>query len=182
LTRWPLTVTARCETNWRASARVLPNPIRYTTLSSRHSNSLQQILTGRALAARRFLVIIEELPFQHAVDAPQFLLFAQLQSVIGQDGDGARHAGRAAAPDCTWIPCGRAADFRNRSTPSRRLSLHFGTEISRHGIGLLRLYAPAFGGTATVMRDRRHVHDAHDLETGGVQARARRILDRAQAP
>ena len=33
----PLTVIARCETSWRASARVEPKPMRYTTLSRRDS-------------------------------------------------------------------------------------------------------------------------------------------------
>src|SRR6266853_4793533 len=35
----PLTVMARCDTSWRASERVDPNPILYTTLSSRDSSN-----------------------------------------------------------------------------------------------------------------------------------------------
>src|SRR5581483_3347018 len=43
---------------------------------------LQQVLAGRALVARGFLVIIFELALEHAVDAAQLLLLAQLQAVV----------------------------------------------------------------------------------------------------
>src|SRR5438105_9540249 len=43
---------------------------------------LQKIGAGGALALRRFREIALELPFEHAVDPPQLLLFAQLQSIV----------------------------------------------------------------------------------------------------
>ena len=45
---------------------------------------LQQVLTRRAGLARRFLVVVAELPLEHAVHAAQLLLLAQLQAVVGQ--------------------------------------------------------------------------------------------------
>ena len=45
---------------------------------------LQQRLAGRARAARGLLVVVAELPLEHAVHAAQLLLLAQLQAVLGQ--------------------------------------------------------------------------------------------------
>ena len=45
---------------------------------------LQQVFTRRALSPCSSLVIIPELLFQHAIDAPDFLFFPQLHAVVGQ--------------------------------------------------------------------------------------------------
>ena len=43
---------------------------------------LQQVLAGRALAARGLGEVAAELALEHAVDAAQLLLFAQLVAVV----------------------------------------------------------------------------------------------------
>ena len=45
---------------------------------------LQQSFAGRSRTARRLLIIVAELALQHSVHAAQFLLLAQLQSVLRQ--------------------------------------------------------------------------------------------------
>ncbi len=45
---------------------------------------LQQVLASSAFTAGGFLVVAAELTLEHAVDATNFLLFAQLSTVIGQ--------------------------------------------------------------------------------------------------
>ena len=44
---------------------------------------LQQVLAGRALALRRLGEVAAELPLEHAVDAAELLLLAQLLAVVG---------------------------------------------------------------------------------------------------
>ena len=43
----------------------------------------QQVLAGDALLAARHHVVVVELLFEHLVEAPRLLLFAQLQQVLG---------------------------------------------------------------------------------------------------
>src|SRR5690606_29318893 len=44
---------------------------------------LQQVLAGSALATGSFLVVAAELALENAIDATDFLLFAQLGAVVG---------------------------------------------------------------------------------------------------
>src|SRR5262245_27361148 len=69
--------------------------------------------------------------------------------------------------------------FSRRSVPSRRESLHLGPRYL--AIVLFASDAPLLGRAATVVRDRRYVCDARDLETAGVQRADRRLAPRAGA-
>src|SRR5688572_23401526 len=67
--------------------------------------------------------------------------------------------------------------LRNRSVPSRRESLHLGPRYL--AIFSSTSDAPLLGRAATVVRDRRHVLDARDLEPAGVQRADRGLAARA---
>ena len=71
---------------------------------------LQQVLAGRALALRRLGEVAAELPLEHAVDAAELLLLAQLLAVVGDAHDRtSARADPAWFPACTWS---RAIDAR----------------------------------------------------------------------
>src|SRR4029453_2315599 len=67
--------------------------------------------------------------------------------------------------------------LRNRSVPPRRESLHLGPRYL--AIVLSASDAPLLGRAATVVRDRRHVRDARDLEAARVQRAGRGLAPRA---
>src|SRR5262245_60056965 len=67
--------------------------------------------------------------------------------------------------------------FSRRSVPSRRESLHFGPRYL--AIVPFASDAPLLGRAATVVRNRRHVRDARDLEATGVQRPDRGLAPRA---
>src|SRR5262245_17578845 len=67
--------------------------------------------------------------------------------------------------------------FRKRSVPSRRESLHLGPRYL--AIVLFASDAALLGGAATVVRNRRHVRDARDLEATGVQRPDRGLAPRS---
>src|SRR5688572_20195987 len=69
--------------------------------------------------------------------------------------------------------------LRKRSVPSRRESLHLGPRYL--AIVLSTSDAPLLGRSATVVRDRRHVGDARDLQAAGVQRADRGLASRARA-
>src|SRR5512145_1514414 len=69
--------------------------------------------------------------------------------------------------------------FRNKSVPSRRESLHLGPRYL--AIVSSTSDAPLLGRAATVVRNRRHVRDARDLEPAGVQRADRGLASRARA-
>jgi hypothetical protein len=65
---------------------VLPKPHPIYDIIQPTFQQLQQIFTGRATAAGCFFIVVEELPLQHPIGATQFLLFPQLQAIVGQSG------------------------------------------------------------------------------------------------
>src|SRR5687767_8359002 len=67
--------------------------------------------------------------------------------------------------------------FSIRSVPSRRESLHLGPRYL--AIVSSTSDAPLFGRAATVVRNRRHVLDARDLEPAGIQRADRGLATRA---
>src|SRR5262245_45153846 len=69
--------------------------------------------------------------------------------------------------------------FSMRSVPSRRESLHLGPRYL--AIFLSSSDSPLLGRAAAVMRDRRHVGDARDLQAAGVQRADRGLAPRAGA-
>ncbi len=70
----------------RFSARGTEKPMRYTTLSRRHFEQLQQRLAGRRLAARGFLVSSCGTGAPERRTCGLQLLLAQLRAVIRQAG------------------------------------------------------------------------------------------------
>src|SRR5688572_12051651 len=69
--------------------------------------------------------------------------------------------------------------LRKRSVPSRRESLHLGPRYL--AIVLSTSDAPLLGRATTVMRYRRHVLDARDLQSAAIQRADRGFASRARA-
>src|SRR5918994_7289787 len=69
--------------------------------------------------------------------------------------------------------------LRKRSVPSRRESLHLGPRYL--AIVLSTSDAPLLGRATTVMRDRRHVFDARDLQSAAIQRADRGFASRPRA-
>src|SRR5882672_7289663 len=129
---------------------------------------LQQVLTRGAGAARRFDVVVRELALEHAVHAAQLLLLAQLQAVV-------RQALLALALDAARRHLELALALeRLHATLQEKISA-FATRELALGTGVLcHLYlsclnAALLGRAAAVVRNRRDVGNAGDLETAGVQ-------------
>src|ERR1700681_1283877 len=141
---------------------------------------LEQRLAGGAGSARRRLVVVAELALEHAIHAAQLLLLAQLQTVVGQplpplalDAAGG-HLQLALALE----RLGAALEEQIRTLAPRELAGW--TEITRHGSLLPSppLDATLLGGTAAVVRDRRDVRNARDLQATGVERAHRRLAPR----
>src|SRR6056297_233074 len=130
---------------------------------------LQQVLTSGALLLGGPLVIVAELPFEHAVHPAQLLLFAQLQAVVGN----ARATLRR--------PAGRHLEFAlGLKRPDAALQEQVGalatgelalrSQVSSHSIKSLCGSDPALlGRPAAVVGDRGHVLDVRDTEAHGVE-------------
>src|SRR5215471_7629289 len=140
----------------------------------------QQVLASRAGLARRFLVVITELPLQHTVHAAQLLLLAQLQPVV-------REALPPLALDAPRRHRELALVFQRLDAALQEQvgalaasELALGTQITCHGCPRCSLHAPLLRRPASVVRDRRHIGDAGDLQAtvvecphGGLAAGAR---------
>ena len=125
----------------------------------------QQVLAGDAVTAVRLLVEVAELPLREAVGEAGLLLLLELEQVLATRCPGggcgrARRAGRAASPwrrsrpwcPRCWCPAGaRRGPWVRCNEPSSD--------------------PPTLGRAATVVRHRRDVLDAGDLDAG--------VLDRA---
>src|ERR1700687_780747 len=144
---------------------------------------LQQRLAGGAGTTRRGLVVIAELALEHSIHAAQLLLLAQLQTVVRQplppltlDAAGG-HLPLALALE----PLGAALEEQIRTLAASELAGW--TEITRHGSLLPSppLNATLLGGTAAVVRDRRNVRNARDLQPAGVERTHRRLAPRTGA-
>ena len=111
--RLPLTRIEPCVTSWRASARVEPSPsgrrrcraaTRAASAGSRRSSP----------CPRRLDEVAPELALEHAVDAAQLLLLAQLVAVVRHaHARTSARAGRAWCPACT---SSRASGARSSGT------------------------------------------------------------------
>src|SRR2546429_1562922 len=142
---------------------------------------LQQPLAGHALGARRLGVGLPELALEHAVDAGQLLLLAQLLAVVGEP--------RAALLAVLARGVGAALDgaFVGEALPALREQLlafpaalaALGVEDSCHAVSWLD--APALRRTATVVRNRGHVRDAGNLQPDRIERPHRRFAPRAGA-
>src|SRR5688500_10016102 len=87
-------------------------------------------------------------------------------------------------PGGTWnlhlLSRGLTPLFRKRSVPSRRASLHLGP-MYRAICWVPALDAALFGRAAAVVRNRRDIRDARDLEAAGVQGTHSRLATRSWA-
>src|SRR5256885_8871308 len=130
---------------------------------------LQQPLAGHALGARRLGVGLAELALEHAVDAAQLLLLAQLLAVVGEPRAAlltvlARGVG--AALDGAFVgEALLALQEQLLAFPAALAAL--GVEDSCHAVSWLD--APALRRTATVVRNRGHVRDAGNLQPDRVE-------------
>src|SRR5205814_1130171 len=142
---------------------------------------LQQPLAGHALGARSLGVGLAELALEHAVDAAQLLLLAQLLAVVGEP--------RAAL--LAVLARGVGAPFDGAFVGEALLALQeqlfafpaalaaLGVEDSCHAVSWLD--APALRRTATVVRNRGHVGDAGNLQPDRIERPHRRFSPRAGA-
>jgi hypothetical protein len=80
----PFTVKWPWRTSWRASARDVAKPSRYTTLSSRPLEQHEQVLAGAALHVQRAVHRARELLLEQAVHPAHLLLLAQLHAEVGE--------------------------------------------------------------------------------------------------
>src|ERR1700733_11837201 len=144
---------------------------------------LQQRLAGGPGAPRRGLVVIAKLALEHAIHAAQLLLLAQLQTVARQplaplalDAAGG-HLQLALALE----RLGAALEEQIRALAAGELAGW--TAITRPGWLLPSppLDATLLGGTAAVVRDRRDVGNARDLQPAGVEGTHRRLATRTGA-
>ena len=92
----PSTSTWPWRTSWRAWAREAAKPEAVDDVVEPPLEHHQQVLAGDALAAVGLLEVEAELALEHAVDALDLLLLAQLQAVAQRRGGRAAcRAGRA---------------------------------------------------------------------------------------
>src|SRR5580692_3882639 len=130
---------------------------------------LQQVLTRGAAAARSLFVIVAELALQDAVHAAQLLLLAQLRAVV-------RQALAALALDAAGGHLELALALQRLGTTLQEQIRAFatselagGTGVTRHILLFLALDPALLGGTAAVVRNRRHIRNTGDLQARGVQ-------------
>src|SRR5688572_12844243 len=138
----------------------------------------QQVLTRRAFDLRRLLVIVAELPLEHAVHAAQLLLLAKLHAVV-----------RQALPPLTGAAWGyfELALRLERFEPALQEQVSaFATRklagwasVSRHVF--FRLDSPLLRRTTAVVRNRSDIFDLGDSEPDSVQRTHCRLAPRARA-
>src|SRR6195256_3072298 len=142
----------------------------------------QQVLAGGAAAARGFLVVVAELPLEHAVHAAQFLLLAQLQAVVGQARaaltlDAARRHGELA-----FVFQRLHAALQEQVSALAAGELACGTNVTRHIVLVKPLDPALLGWTAAIVRNGCHVRDAGDLQSAIVERAHRRLTPRSGSP
>src|SRR5712671_136764 len=137
---------------------------------------LQQLFARGTGAARRHLVIATELALEYAVHATELLFLAQLQAVVGQllpafalDAAG-RHLELALALE----RLGAALEKQVGALAAGKLACR--TVISRHVLSSgCASDAALLGWTAAVVRNRRDILDAGDLQPATVECAHRRL-------
>ena len=144
---------------------------------------------GLSRNARRFAEIVLELRFEHAVIAAHLLLLAQLTAVFGNLRP-RLSAGRFLT-GCGAAALDRAIARQAAIAFEKELNLFaglagggFATAKTADGTGIARplaLHPSPFGRTAAVIRNRRHVFDHRDLQTGGLQRTDRGLASGAGA-
>src|SRR5580765_6820513 len=136
----------------------------------------QQVLTGDAGTARRLLVIRAELLLEQAVVAARLLLLAQLLQVLALLDAATAVLARRVAATLDRALLGQAAlALEEELHPLAAALLALRTAIAGH------LDAPPLLRADAVVRLRRHVADAEDLEAGGLERANRRLPTRARA-
>src|SRR6185503_6899619 len=138
----------------------------------------KQVLARRSFDLRSLLVIVAELPLEHAVHAPKLLLLAQLHAVIGQalaplPGTARRYFELALALE-RLEP---ALQEQVSAFATRKLAGW--ASISRHKF--FRLDSPLLWRTTAVVRNRSDVFDLGDSEPDRVQRAHRRLAPGARA-
>src|SRR5688572_115648 len=138
----------------------------------------QEVLAGRAFDLRGLLVIVAELPLEHAVHAAQLLLLAQLHAIIRQ----------ALAPltGTAWGYFELALALERLEPALQEQVSAFATRklagwasVSRHVF--FRLDSPLFRRSTAVVRNRSDVFDLGDSEPDCVQRSYRRLAPGARA-
>src|SRR3954463_14831151 len=124
----------------------------------------QKVLAGDAGLAARLLVVVGELPLQHAVVAARLLLLAELQAVLGLLlAAAAVIARRVRAPLDAALVREAALALEEELHALAAALLALGTSVAGH------LDAPPLAGTAAVVGLGRDVADARDLEACGLE-------------
>ena len=138
---------------------------------------LEQVLAGDAVLVRRQLVEVAELLLEHAVDAAGLLLLAQLHEVL---------AVTDAAPTVlarrVRLALHRALHrFALRALEEQLHPLAAAEPADPFGVPSHRSDPPPLRLAATVVRDRRDVLDADDLDARVLDRADRRLATRAGA-
>ena len=136
---------------------------------------LEQARAGDPLGAGGFLVVAAELLFQDAVDAARLLLLAELDQVLALlDATPAMLAGRVGAALDGALGPHAAGPLQEElhafpaAEPADRpgVACHFKL---RPSVGLRASNPPPLAGAAPVVRNRRRIHDAEDLEARSLE-------------
>src|SRR4051812_23603816 len=124
----------------------------------------QQVLAGDATLPRRLRVVAAELGLEQAVEAASLLLLAQLQQVLGLLDAAAAVLARRVAAALDRALLGQAAlALQEELHPLAAALLALRSGVSRH------LHTPPLLGPDAVVRLRRDVLDAEDLEAGRLE-------------
>src|SRR5215831_4427417 len=127
----------------------------------------QEILAGDALLGLGPLEVLAELALQHAVDALGLLLFAELDAEGGRLAAVQPMLARRIVAAFDRALVGEAArTLQEQFLPFAAAQPALRVTIARHG---RLLHPPPLRRPAPVVRNRRHVADRGDLETGGLQ-------------
>src|SRR6476659_6659162 len=137
----------------------------------------EQVLAGDALLAGGLGVEVAELLLEHAVDAPRLLLLAQLEHVLALTDATAAVQTRRVRPALDRalhrVALGALEEELHPLAPAEPAD---GSGVSRHDSD-----PPPLGGAATVVRDRRDVLDAEDLDAGVLDRPDRGLATGARA-
>src|SRR3954469_12997646 len=136
----------------------------------------QKILAGDTGLAARLLVVVGELPLEHAVVAAGLLLFAQLGPVLGLLLAATAVVARRVGASLDAALVGEAALALEEELHALAPALlALSSTIASH------LDPPPLARAAAVVGLRRDVADARDLEAGGLERADRGLAARARA-